>query len=196
MGITFEYQSGATPIDLNEAQGLIPALSTQAELNAFELLNINEARSWATRSRIVKANLLTPDAIKLIHLRMFDHTWKWAGKYRVTAKTIGIEAYRISTEVHNLMENVKVWMREQVYAPDELCARFHHRLVQIHAFPNGNGRHARFVVDLLAANQRWEPLTWGSSNLGLRSHARDQYISALQLADHHQIGALTQFIKS
>jgi Fic-DOC domain mobile mystery protein B len=191
--IKFDLPEGATVIDPNEAVGLIPALSTQAELNEFEALNIAEAMDWAERSRQIRNGLLDRETLRLLHKRMFDKTWKWAGKYRQTQKSIGVEAWRISTEIENLLNDVKCWRDYATYEPDEICVRFHHRLVSIHPFPNGNGRHARLAADLLVKTLGREPFSWGSGNLVASTDIRRQYIAALRCADQHDISPLIQF---
>ncbi len=194
MGIDFSETEGATSIDPDEGQGLIPALSTQAELNEFELLNIIEAIRWAERSRKMKSDLLRPDSLRLLHKRMFGKTWTWAGTYRLTQKSIGLESYRISTEMLNLIEDTKIWIQSETYGPAEIAARFHHRLVFIHSFPNGNGRHARLATDLLCDQNKWPRSDWGATNLAAVGTARSQYIKALQQADRHNLSPLIAFM--
>jgi Fic-DOC domain mobile mystery protein B len=196
LGVAFDSQDGGTPIDPNEAEGLIPSLSTQQELNEFELLNIEEAIRWAASNRQVRTNLLSSGTLQLLHRKMFDKTWRWAGRFRTTQKSIGIEAYRIGMEVENLTENVKAWLEHATYPPDEVAARFHHRLVSIHPFPNGNGRHARLATDLLCETQGGRRFPWGSGRLVTSGGARESYIAALQQADRHEFGPLIAFVRS
>jgi Fic-DOC domain mobile mystery protein B len=195
VGLEFEYPVGATPIDPEEASALIPSITTQSELNDFEALNIVEAVLWANRSVKVRKNVLDRETIRLVHRRMFDKTWKWAGQYRITAKNIGVEAWRIPSEIENLVADARFWL-DGTDDPDEILARFHHRLVSIHAFPNGNGRHARLVTDLLVRQMQLPPLTWGSSDRSNRGLARSMYIEALQNADRHDLTQLILFIRS
>ncbi len=194
MGVNFEDREGATPIDPDEAEGLIPRLSTQAELNEFELLNIAEATAWAERSRKVRQGILSTEIVRLIHVRMFNKTWRWAGRFRKTQKSIGIEAYRIAPELHNLLEDVKIWLEFQTYPPAEVAARLHHRLVQIHPFANGNGRHARLVVDILCRREGWKLSDWGAFTLGPASATRSRYIECLRFADRGDIRPLIAFM--
>ena len=190
----FRLDAGNTPLDPTEAEGLIPSISNQAELNAAELSNIFRARKWALTSREIKNHLLQPATLRLLHEKMFDRTWTWAGKFRLTQKSIGIEAFRISTELKNLCEDTKVWIEHGSYDTDEIVVRFHHRLVLIHAFPNGNGRHARLATDFLCAQLGIPPFTWG---MGLpSSEVRARYISALQEADGHNFQPLIAFVRS
>jgi Fic-DOC domain mobile mystery protein B len=190
----FRIDAGNTPLDPTEAEGLIPSISTQAELNSAELRNIFAARRWANRNREIESNLLHPATLRLLHKMMFDQTWTWAGKFRMTQKSIGIEAFRISTELKILCDDTRTWIEMESYKKDEIAVRFHHRLILIHAFPNGNGRHARLATDLLCAKLEILAFTWGS---GLPyNEVRATYISALQEADRHDLQPLIAFVRS
>jgi Fic-DOC domain mobile mystery protein B len=163
VGINNELPYGATPIDPEEAEGLIPSISTRAELNAFEALNIAEALGWAHGNRKNHRDLLSIETLRLLHKRMFNKTWRWAGAIRITEKSIGVAPHQILPCLRALTDDVKVWLDFGSYPPREISARFHHRLVQIHPFPNGNGRHARFATDLLCERQGWMLSEWGST---------------------------------
>ncbi len=126
---------GATPLDPDEAAGLKPGLTTRGELNAFEQANIAQAVAWVRTSRKLKTSLFTVDAMKLIHRRMFDDTWEWAGKFRSTGKNIGVEPYLIQTQLANLCADGKYWTDNNTFPRDVCALRFHHRLVSIHPFP-------------------------------------------------------------
>lgn len=192
----FRLEAGNTPLDPSEAEGLIPNLSTQAELNEFEARNILEAAVWARTNPRVLKNLLDVDFLRLLHRQMFRRTWRWAGRYRVTQKSIGVEAFKISTELKNLVDDVKVWIEFQSYETDEIIARFHHRLVQIHPFPNGNGRHARLAAELLALKLNAPMLSWGANSNKPMIETRQHYIEALQAADQHDYSKLLKFVRS
>lgn len=189
-----DLPAGATPLDPDEAEGLIPSLSTQGELNEFEALNILEGTAWANKSMRIKASLLDEGTFRELHRRMFGDTWKWAGRYRTTQKSIGCEAWQISMMMKNLGEDVKVWIKAKIYPPAEIAARFHHRLVWIHPFPNGNGRFARLATDLLCEQQGWRRSKWGSADLCLPSETRRSYIEALRAADSNNFGPIIEFM--
>ncbi len=192
----FRIDAGNTPLDPTEAEGLIVKVGTQGELNLVETRNIVSAIVWARSNRQVQAKLLNPATLKLIHQQMFGKVWSWAGRYRVTQKSIGIEAFRISTEMKNLTENATTWIEFGTYSTLEIATRFHHRLVQIHPFPNGNGRHARFVTDLLCHHLKIEPFTWGANLNEEKTEVRRRYIAALQSADSHDFGDLLSFVRA
>ena len=185
---------GQTQLTEEEKEQLIPAYITlRHELNEAEQANILEAEEWAfTRKR----EILSEKFLDNLHKRMFGRVWRWAGKHRESNKTIGIDAYRIPTELRQLLDDCKFWISNNAYDADEIAARFHHRLVWIHPFPNGNGRHARLATDLLLVQLDRVRFSWGRANLVDASKARTEYIEALRAADNHDINPLVQFARS
>jgi Fic-DOC domain mobile mystery protein B len=190
----FEDSFGATPLEEEERTLLIPKhITVMSELNALEHANILMAEQWASRSRFS----LTVAYMKKLHQKMFDQTWKWAGQFRKTEKNIGVDAYRIETDLQQLRDDVLYQIENQSFDFDEIVTRFHHRLVFIHAFPNGNGRHARLMTDLLLQRHRKEQFTWGHGYLrNSDTPVRQDYIAALRLADAHDLSALLAFVRS
>ncbi len=197
-GIAFEYAPGATPLDPDEAEDLIPAhITTQGQLNAWELANIVDGRRWALNPRRRSGGeLLSEGFVRVLHERMFDKTWRWAGNYRATEKSIGAPPEQIAVRLHNLLEDVRAQIGFGTYAPDEIAARFHHRLVAVHPFPNGNGRHARLMTDLLLRQLGRDLFTWGAADLAAEGDVRRRYIDALRLADARDYSALLAFVRS
>lgn len=183
-----------TPLTEEEKQGLIPSYITlRSELNEVEQLNIDQGSEWAfSRNR----DVLSDEFLCELHKRMFGEVWKWAGQFRTTPRNIGIEAYRIGPELRQLVDDMRYQIEHEAYSPDEIAVRFHHRLVAIHAFPNGNGRHARMAADLLAVQLGRPRFTWGSANLTEPKEARARYVGALRAADAHDIGPLFEFARS
>jgi len=172
---------GATPLDPDETVALLPAhIRIRAELNVWEQANILEAARWATGAR---TQVLSDATIRELHRRMFDETWAWAGRYRTSEKTIGVHWPTISTEVRNLLNDGQYWLDHGTYAIDEAAARLHHRLVKIHPFPNGNGRHARLWCDMVLRENGRPPFEWKGRELDSDGEARRAYITALQAAD-------------
>jgi Fic-DOC domain mobile mystery protein B len=191
----FHYAPGATPLDPDEAVGLIPGhITTQGELNEWEQTNIFEGMQWAARQR--KGELLREDFLRELHRRMFGKTWKWAGNFRQSDKNIGVDWRQIPVQLRNLLEDVKVQIEFQSYSPDEIALRFHHRLVWIHLFANGNGRHARLAADLLAQKLGRPAFTWGCQSLVEANNARKTYLAALRAADAHIYDDLIVFARS
>jgi Fic-DOC domain mobile mystery protein B len=191
----FEQPDGATPLDPDEREGLIPtSIATRGELNAAEEINIAKAARWAYRQ--TRGDLLTDDFVKRLHKRMFGEVWSWAGQYRRTDKNIGIGAPDIPVAIHATVEDALYWVGHKSFAADELCARFHHHLVLIHAFANGNGRHARLMADLLIVQMGEAPFSWGRVSLTNLGETRARYIAALKAADNHDIRPLLKFARS
>jgi Fic-DOC domain mobile mystery protein B len=189
--------SGQTPLTADELAGLIPNLSTKEELNEWERENILSAASWASsRRNLNAADVVTDDFIRELHKQMFDQTWKWAGQYRKTEKNIGLPVYQMRELLATLLGDVRYWIANKTYTPDEIAIRFHHRLVFIHLFPNGNGRHARLIADLLIRKLGGEPFSWGSKNLINHGNARTKYIEAVQAADKGDYSKLIDVARS
>ena len=192
--MTAEPESGATPLDPDETEGLLPELHTQKELNEWEHANILKAYPWAfgrPSGRVFEVYF----ALEL-HKRMFDETWKWAGTLRRSDKTIGVPWPAIPDRLSQALENAAYWVEHGTFALDEAAVRFHHQLVSVHPFPNGNGRHSRLMADVLLHTKGLRPLTWGSSDLTVRSQARDLYLAALRAADRGDVRPLLQLARA
>jgi len=152
--VMFEYAPGATPLDPDEAAGLIPKhITTQSQLNEWEQVNILEAEKWVSQKNFYLDDIVTPDFIKKLHKRMFDSTWSWAGTFRKTNKNIGIDWPMVSINLRRLMDDVRYQIENKTYSMNEFITRFHYRLVEIHPFANGNGRHARLMADIILLSQ-------------------------------------------
>jgi len=194
--LTKHAGNGDTPIDPDEAKCLIPDLMTQSQLNEYEQLNIASAWIWAQTSRFLKRHLVSRDGLQRLHRRMFDRTWKWAGEFRRSEKSIGIPWIEIPVEVQTLCDDTGHQLANRSYPVEEIAVRFHYRLVTIHPFPNGNGRLARMAADRLSIQQGGQVFPWGASNLAAKARARTTYIEALRLADRGEFAALIQFAVS
>ena len=189
----FEYAPGATPIDPDEAAGVIPAhLTLQRELNEYEEANILEATEWVFARR--RGDPLDPSFIHTVHARMFNQTWKWAGQARRSDKNIGVPWPQISVQLHQMLGDVRHQIKKGAYAPQEIAGRYHHRLVSIHVFPNGNGRHARLMADLLLSDLVGQRFEWGRGSLVAASDVRARYIAALRAADAGDCRPLLAFL--
>ncbi|HEX9936180.1 MAG TPA: mobile mystery protein B [Longimicrobium sp.] len=189
---------GATPLDPDESEGLIPDhIVTRAELNEAEEANIAAGFAWAVRA-IRARHVLTDEFAYELHRRMFDQVWEWAGSTRLTNKNIGIDKFGIRVAVRELVADASLWKEANVYPPDEIAVRLHHRLVAIHPFPNGNGRHARMMADLFMLKEGIRPLPWGRGRGSLvnTGELRSEYIAALRAADHGDIAPLLAFART
>jgi len=192
-----DLPKGATPLDPDEMEDLkIKTITTRGELDRWEQQNIGEAMDWL-ESRKNKSEILNVDFVKKLHDKMLNKVWAWAGNFRKTDKNIGVDKYRIGVELKILLDDTKYWIDNDTYEPDEIAARFHHRLVKIHCFPNGNGRHSRLITDTLLSDVlNKEPFTWGNGNLSIEGDIRDTYINALRSADNNDYGPLIKFVRT
>ncbi len=185
----------ATPLAPAERDDLIPThITTREELNRLEQQNIATADVWAF-SR--KHYLFRERFLQGLHRRMFNRVWRWAGKFRTTERNLGIKPYLIETELRQAINDAKYWVENKTYPPDELAVRFHHRIVSVHPFPNGNGRWSRLVADTLIEQLGGTRFTWGGGgDLRAAGTARNSYIAALKAADNHDLEPLITFARS
>jgi Fic-DOC domain mobile mystery protein B len=184
----------ATPLTPEEREGLIPShVTLRSELNELEQQNILDADAWASLRR--RDPIKEPFGRNL-HRRMFGNVWRWAGTYRTSGKTIGVDWQLIQTRLYEAFDQVRYWVEHETYSPDEIAVRFHHVLVFIHPFPNGNGRWSRLMADILAVKLGQKRFTWGRSTLRAAGETRSAYIAALKAADNHDFTALFAFARS
>lgn len=194
MGPDLTCAPGATPLDADERAALIPRhIATQGELNEWELQNIIEGAQWAAGRR--GTDILSSEFVRDLHRRMLGKTWRWAGSFRTTEKNIGVAPEQIAVELRNLMDDVRYQLEHHTFPIRELAARFHHRLVWIHPFANGNGRFARLMTDLLLERNGEQPFAWGNADLVAAGEVRDRYIAALRAADGRDYGLLLEFVE-
>lgn len=196
MGLNLNYQPGQTPIDEDEKTGLkIPTITTHAELNEFEHKNIEQAIQWSLSRKFKPENVISERFVQSLHKRMFGDVWTWAGKYRLTNKNIGVDKWQISTELRKLIDDTLYWINHKTFSDYEITIRFKHRLVSIHCFPNGNGRHSRLMADIIIHDifDR-DFFTWGQSLE--KSELRSQYLKALRSADLGDYSELIHFARS
>jgi len=194
--MTIDYPEGATSLEPDETEGLLLThITTRAELDRWEHDNISQAYLWA--ERLKKTDFFNEDFICLLHKKMFGNVWKWAGNFRKSNKNIGINWQEIAVELKKLCDDAKAWTEFKTFTPDEFAVRFHHRLVCIHPFPNGNGRHARLMADLILEKIFKKPVfTWGSASIIKQGETRKRYIEALKAADDHDYSLLMKFVRS
>ena len=191
----FIYPNGVTPLDPDEAAGLLPShISLQVDLNGWEKTNISQGEEWASRQK--KRDLLQEGFVRDLHRKMFDRTWQWAGTFRQSNKNIGVDWTQISVKLRVLLDNTRYWIDHHVYETDETVVRFHHQLVWIHPFPNGNGRHARMMADHLIIRLGRPRLSWGSASIETIGSTRAGYLAALRAADQSEYRDLIEFARS
>ena len=195
MAIELELKPGQTPLDPDEVAGLKPRhIATQGELDEWEAQNILKASRWVARQK--KLDVLNDHFCRELHVKMFEDTWKWAGTFRKSDKNIGCDWTQIAVNLRQLLDNVAYWLEHNVFPPEEIAVRFHHRLVWLHAFPNGNGRHARLMTDCLLRQCGLAPFSWGRGNLVIVNEVRHRYIQSLRAADANDYALLSAFVRS
>jgi Fic-DOC domain mobile mystery protein B len=198
MGLMDTSSFGQTPLDADEREGLlIASITTNKELDEFEQHNIEHALQWLM-GRSFTADIVFSEAfIRLVHKRMFGEVWVWAGEFRKTNKNFGVDKWEIITELRKLIDDAKFWHANAIYPPDELALRFKHRIVQIHCFPNGNGRHSRLMADIIIEKLYQMPaFTWGRKFQQKDVLIRNLYLDAIKLADNGDFSALLKFARS
>lgn len=198
MGLAFGYTDGQTPLDEEEKEGLlIPTIATRGELDEFEQQNIEQAVQWSLGRSFIPAAVFTEEFVRLVHKRMYGNIWSWAGVFRNSNKNIGVNKWEIPTQLRYLLDDVKYWHAHTIYQPDEIAIRFKHRLVSIHCFPNGNGRHSRLMADIAIEKIFKQPVyTWGAAGLVKKEEQRAAYLKALRAADAGEIQPLISFARS
>lgn len=189
---------GATPLSPDEMEALIPAgITTRTQLNEFEQANIDRAAIWAFGKKRNVSDILTVDFCNSLHRRMLSRVWGWAGEFRRHEVNVGnVDPLHIPVEYRKLMDDAAAWVEFSTYPPDELCMRLHRRMVWIHPYPNGNGRHSRMMADLVSRSLENPRFTWGSSNLVNPTETRTRYLQALRQADVNEFGPLVEFARS
>lgn len=197
MGLNLEYPDGQTPLDEDEMAGLrIGFIATRGELDEYEQQNIEIAMQWILGHSFRAQDILTEDFIRNIHKRMYREVWSWAGDFRKTDKNIGVNWYEIPIALKQLLDDAIFWHKNETYSPDEIATRFKHRLVSIHCFSNGNGRHSRLMADIIIEKIYNLPVfTWGAANLTKKGDARTAYMQALKAADKGDYSLLLNFAR-
>lgn len=191
----FQEPEGATPLDPDDIEGLkFKHITTRLQLDELESANITAGLRWIERRR--SGDILTDEFVRALHRRLFGDVWIWAGTYRLTEKNIGIDPLQISVQIRILLDDARYWAEHSVFPAKEAAARFHHRMVQIHPFPNGNGRHARIAADIFLRDCfEHPPIEWASGvDLQADSERRNAYILALRAADAGNMVPLFSFV--
>ena len=193
--MVMDNPQGATPLEPDELEGLkFTHIQTRGELDQLEQQNIQEGYNWLSRQRKYK-DYLSSEFLKALHEKLFGSVWSWAGHFRKTEKNIGVDPVNIPIELRNLLNDARYWVEHKIYNREEFAAHLHHRLVKIHPFPNGNGRHARIMTDVILEKVlSVAPINWGADTLDAEGENRHTYIQALRAADNNDYRQLIEFI--
>jgi len=197
MGIELEYKIGQTPLDEEEIEGLLlNSIKTQQELDEHEQLNIEKAIEWSIGLKLTPEKIFDELFIKKVHEKMFDQVWKWAGRFRQSEKNMGVQWTLISIELRKLLADTLFWIENKTFSEDEIAIMFKHRLVSIHCFSNGNGRHSRLMADIIAKTIfKSKVFSWNQSSLAKADDARKEYITAIKAADDGKLERLIAFAR-
>ena len=191
----FEADDNSTPLTAEEKDGLkLKWITLRSELNEAEARNIAQAQVWLMSNK--NKEFCSDTFLRELHKKMFGDVWKWAGNYRTSERNIGVAPYQIPIKLMQLFDDVKFWIENKTYSNREIAVRLHHKLVQIHPFPNGNGRVSRLMADLVLEKLEGSKLYWGNTNLVNVSEIRSSYIEALRKADAGDYTDLLEFTKS
>lgn len=198
MGLDLEYINGQTPLDEEEKDGLlILTIATRGELDEFEQQNIEKAVQWILGRTFKPELFFTEDFVRMLHKRMYADVWAWAGEFRKTNKNIGVDKWKIPSDLKYLLDDAKYWHENNTYTQDEIAVRFKHRIVSIHCFPNGNGRHSRLLADIIIEKIYKQPVfSWGAANLSDEGDTRKSYLKAVKTADRGDYSLLLAFARS
>lgn len=197
MGLEIEYTDGQTPLDDDEKEGLkIPTVIIRRELDEFEQQNIEQAIVWTMKRKFRAEDILTEKFVKELHRKMFADVWAWAGEFRITNKNLGVDKWEIRTELKKLLDDTAYWISHQSYLPDEIALRCKHRMVSIHCFANGNGRHSRLMADIIVSNVFKQPIfSWGTKYANKPGESRSEYLIAIREADRGDYFSLLDFAR-
>jgi Fic-DOC domain mobile mystery protein B len=192
------YEEGQTPLSEEEKDDLlITTITTKGELDEFEQLNIQQAVEWTLGKRWNAETILTEAFIKQLHQKMYGDVWAWAGEFRKSNKNIGVSYFKIGSELKYLLDDTRYWLEHHTYPADEVAIRFKHRIVAIHCFANGNGRHSRLIADIISSRIfNGEVFSWGNSSLLKADDLRKQYIGALRKVDRGELQDLMSFART
>jgi Fic-DOC domain mobile mystery protein B len=198
MGLELIYADGQTPLTHEELDELrVKSITTRGELDELEQQNIEKAQEWLFGRNLSADKILSEEFIFELHWRMLGDVWSWAGRTRKSNKNIGVDWTEIRICLRTLLDDTKYWIEHHTYSEDEIAIRFKFRIVSIHCFPNGNGRHSRLMADVIIEKIfQKPPFTWGKGNIAQQGQTRSNYLAALKASDHTSINDLLKFARS
>lgn len=193
-GLNDVTSSGQTPMDDDDLEDLIPShVVTRADLDEAELRNLVRANDWLRQQQFSTHQVLDDLWLRRLHKRMFGDVWRWAGEYRPRQTNIGVSPGAIGPSTRALVLDTNAWINADSLTPAQVAVRFHHGLVLIHPFRNGNGRHARLAADVLLRAMGGSALSWGALGSSDTNDLRDRYLAALRCADNGDFAELEEF---
>lgn len=199
MSLLTDNPPGSTPLSPEDLIGLkLPHVQTRGQLNEVEAANILQGQNWlASHSSLILDEIFSREFVLVLHRNLFGDVWSWAGSLRQREVNIGVDPFTIEVVLRNFLEDAKCWIEFNHFNKIDLNARLQHRLVQIHPFPNGNGRHSRIFTNTVTRFiLKSKPLIWASMALENASTERDNYITALRKADAGDFSVFEQYLKN
>ena len=185
-----------TPLSDSDLEGLIPSwVASRADLNEVEAANVALGYDWLFGQQLSISDITDIEFVRELHRQMFKDVWEWAGRFRTRDLNIGISWFDITEATRQLVDNFAI----RLGAPDDAdteCIDFHHQLVRIHPFINGNGRHGRAMADAAAVALGRPPFTWGGRSIVAADATRAAYIAALRSADQGDLVPLNEFART
>jgi Fic-DOC domain mobile mystery protein B len=198
MGLKLEPKEGDTLLSPEELDQIIPKyITNRRQLDEVEQDNIEDAIVWVFKQRTIKPEkVFTREFQDNFHKKMLGKVWKWAGQKRTRETNIGAPPFQIEVKRKMLNDDALFWVQNNTWPPVELAIRFHHRLVQIHCYPNGNGRHSRIMADIILTKLYKLPaINWLGGDLVNESETRKSYIEAMKVADKGDYSPLFKCIR-
>lgn len=126
-----------------------------------------------------------------MHSILFSGFYEGAGNYRNGQVYIEGRDYMPppAFEVPQLMRKLLIWLEKnpEELRPIELAAIFHHKIVEIHPFDDGNGRVGRLLMNLLLIKNGY-PLTV------IKNVDRRRYYDSLVKADNGNYKSIVNFV--
>jgi Fic-DOC domain mobile mystery protein B len=179
----WESIEGETPIDPSHLKD--KSIKTREQLNIAEAENIlNPIVKYLGAKPSKKLAPFDLNWFKQLHEEMFCDVWEYSGRFRLEDLNLGCQWQNIQTELYQLEGDIAYWMENATYETLEIAVRIHFRAVQIHPFPNGNGRWSRLLGNIFLKQNDHRLVKWPEETIGVeKSVARDAYLAAVKKAD-------------
>jgi Fic family protein len=197
MQIEFTYNSNAiegNTLSLRETQLVIHegiTIHGKSIREHLEARNHPEAIAYIEELAQKRRTIEQDDILKVHKLLMRGIDDQNAGKYRTGQVRVAGATFmpprtdRIQPLINELLQTLS--RNPDELTPIELAAFFHHKLVYIHPFIDGNGRTARLLMNVILLRNDY-PFTV------LLKVDRPKYLRALSEADHGNLALFANFI--
>ena len=158
--ILFNNRDGHTVLSAMEIRGLkLTHITNMKELDEVEQMNINRGLIWLETQK--GENYLNESFLLKLHKKLFGEVWKWAGAYRKSEKNIGVDAWRIPTEIHKFIADTEYWIKNKTYGNwAELLLTFTIVWFPFILFPMGMDGFQEFIR-IISASEIINPIPLG-----------------------------------